>query len=434
MKILFYNPAPEQKRYLPHQAPRGSTFFRRPNYDAMRLAAVCRDHQFIYYDERVEEKPGIIPDAVVINVPLYLSSYIKETSRKKWGRKPALIWHGFYPTLFPKDCATYADAVVIGDVVNIWSHISHDLEHNTLRSTYRSNQQHLFNVDRRIEERNGLTPVLSQLRTSMGCACNEKNKDFCQEHILYPDVIHDDMERVIHDVASIKRKIIQIRDDDFLIDQEYALTFLDRCWRYKKMWIIQSGKRLFADMHILHALKDCGVRIIYIKEDWISDEVHDHIDDKDFWQQKRREISMLHRKRIACGALLRLGREGETHGFYEKLLRHLVRSKIDFIKVKVIMPIPKTTIFKRYKKQGRIVTDTSQYDQWKPVLKYSTFSGEDLYSWMERFRDRFYSWDSILVRNLFVTTHLGIYNSFFFYLIPNMSFRNNFLEKAGYPP
>ena len=55
MKILYYNPAPEQKRYLPHHALRGSTFFRRPNYDAMRLAAACRGYQFMYYDERIEE-------------------------------------------------------------------------------------------------------------------------------------------------------------------------------------------------------------------------------------------------------------------------------------------------------------------------------------------------------------------------------------------
>jgi hypothetical protein len=400
----------------------------------MRLGAACRDHQFVYYDERIEEKPDITPDLVVINVPLYLSSYIKDTSRKKWGRKPFVIWHGFYPTLFPKDCSKHADSVVIGDVVNIWSRIFRDLDNDALQSIYRSNQQHLFSVDRRIEEQNGLTPVLSQLRTSLGCACNEMNKDFCHEHILYPEVVHDDIEHVIRDVASIRRKIIQIRDDDFLIDQEYALTLLDRCWRYKKMWIVQSGKHLFANTHILNALKEYGVRIIYMKEDWMSDEVHDHIDNKDFWQQKRREISMLHHKRIACGCLLRLGQEGETYRFYDKLIRHLIRSKIDFIKVKVRMPIPDTPTYKKYKKQCKITADISQYDQWKPVLHYKTFSSEDLYSWMERFRDRFYSWDSILLRNLFVSTHLGIYNSFFFYLIPNLSFRNNFLEKAGYPP
>ena len=200
MKILYYNPTSESKRYLPHQALRGSTFFRRPNYDAMRLGAVCRDHQFTYYDERIEEKPDIVPDVVIINVPLYLSSYIKDTARKHWGRKTLFIWYGFYPTLFPGACRTYADAVVSGDVVNIWPQLSYDLENNTLASTYRSTTPYLFTVDRRFEKRTGLTPVLSQLRTSFGCTCNTTNKDFCHENILYPVLVHDDMAHVLHDV------------------------------------------------------------------------------------------------------------------------------------------------------------------------------------------------------------------------------------------
>jgi len=434
MKILYFNPAPEQKRYMQYQALRGSTFFRRPNYDAMRLAAVCKDDQFIYYDERIEDKPDIIPDVVVVNVPLYLSKYIPNAVRGIRGRKSRIIWHGFYPTIFPHQSRKHADAVVVGDIVNIWSTIARDLRNQKLASIYRSNQNHVFDTDRRIEERNGLTPVLSQIRTSFGCTCDMHNKDFCQENIMYKDPVHWNLDSAICDIASIKRKIVLIRDDDFLADSDYALNFLDRCWRYKKMWIFRSGKKIFSDPHILTHLQDLGVRIIYLKENWLSDGIHTYIDDKDFWYTKQRQISMLHQKRIACGCLLRLGQEGETFGFYNKLLRHLIRSKIDFIKVRVHMPIPRTSLYQRFRRKGMITTDTASYNQWTPVLQYPTLSSDDLYTWMEWLRDRFYSWDSILFRNIFVSTHLGLYNSFFFYLIPNLSFRNNFLEKVGYPP
>lgn len=434
MKILFYNPAPEQKRYMPYQALRGSTFFRRPNYDAMRLAAVCTGDEFAYYDERIEEKPVFRPDVVVINVPLHLVTYIKDNARKRWGRKAHIIWYGYYPTLFPHLSKKYADTVVVGDVINIWSTVEKDLRNQKPASLYTSNQNHIFITDRRVEERKGLTPVLSQLRTSFGCTCNTANKDFCQEHIIYKDHVHWDIDRAVDDVASIKRKIILIRDDDFLIDPDYAMMFFDRCWRYKKMWIFQAGHRMFSQPSMLTLLKEFGVRIIYLKESWLSDTIHQHIDDKHFWRQKQREISMLHRKRITCGALLRLGQENETLDFYKKLLHHLIQSKIDFIKVRVKMPVPGTTTYKKFKRNGMIDTGTPLYNQWTPVLRYKTLSRDDLYQWMELLRDRFYSWDSILFRNIFVSTHLGLYNSFFFYLIPNLSFRNNFLEKVGYPP
>jgi hypothetical protein len=434
MKVLFFNPTSQQKRYVPFDALRGSTFFRRPNYDAMRLSALCRDHDFVYYDERIEAKPDITPDIVVINVPLYLHSYVERIARKQWSKRTSIIWYGFYPTLFPKESMKHADSVVIGDIVNIWRSICADYTQGKLAAQYTSNRKDIFGTDRRIEERYGFTPVLSQLRTSFGCSCTSANKDFCHENILYKKVVHRDIASAINEIASIKRKMVFIRDDDFLDDTDYALTLLDRCWRYKKMWVFQTGSRLFSGTRIIPVLQDMGVRIIDLKEDWLSDHVYEHLDDKHFWRQKRREISMLHRKRIACGCLLRLGKEGESFTFYKKLLRRLVKSKIDFIKVSVRMPIPRTRTYEQYRKKGTIEVDTTFYDQWMPVVHYPAFSNQELYSWMEWFRDRFYSWDSILLRNILVSTRLGFYNSIFFYLIPNLSYRNNFLEKVGYPP
>lgn len=434
MKILYFNPSSQQKRYVPYDALKGSAFFRRPNYDAMRLAALCRDHHFVYYDERVEEKPDITPDIVVINVPLYLASYVQGMGRKQWGRKVKIIWHGFYPTLYPEESIKYADSVVVGDVVNIWRLISADYERGRLAATYTSNRKDLFDADRKIEERYGFTPVQSQFRTSFGCACTPANRDFCHENIIYKKIVRRDIANAVHEISSIRRKIIIVRDDDFLIDADYAITLLDRCWRYKKMWIFQTGRTIFEHSRIIPVLQDLGVRIIDLKEDWLSDHIHEHIDDKRFWRQKRREISMLHRKRIACGCMLRLGDQGKTFAFYKKLLSRLVKSKIDFIKVSVRMPIPKTKTYELYRKEGSIEVNTSFYDQWMPVIRYPALSNQQLYSWMEWLRDRFYSWDSILLRNILVSTRLGFYNSIFFYLIPNLSYRNNFLEKVGYPP
>ncbi|MEO0185630.1 MAG: hypothetical protein ABIL20_07515, partial [candidate division WOR-3 bacterium] len=69
MKILFYYPVSSARRFEPLIAIKGSAFFRRPNYDAMRLAHLSKDHDFYYFDERVEEKPQIVPDLVVFPVP-----------------------------------------------------------------------------------------------------------------------------------------------------------------------------------------------------------------------------------------------------------------------------------------------------------------------------------------------------------------------------
>ena len=128
MRILYYNPTTTQKRFVPFEAIRGSAFFRRPNYDAMRLAALSKRHDFFYYDERIEDKPDFNPDVVVTNVPLNLSRYVESTIKKKWGKKAKIICYGFFSTLFPEQNRKFADSVVIGDIVNIWGTIITDPE------------------------------------------------------------------------------------------------------------------------------------------------------------------------------------------------------------------------------------------------------------------------------------------------------------------
>jgi len=434
MRILFYNPATTQRRFIPFEAIRGSAFFRRPNYDAMRLAFLSKKHDFFYYDERIEEKPDFNPDLVVINVSLNLSRYIETTVRKAWPAKSKIICYGFYSTLFPQQNKKFADTVVTGDIANVWHKIIADAQSQRLSQFYRSNRHDQFNVDRSIELKYGFTPILSQLRTSFGCTCPKAQKDFCYENIIYKKFVQWDAEKTIDSISRVKRKIIFIRDDDFLYNLDYAIRILERCWRYKKMWIFQTGSLIFDNPDVLPLLRDDGVRIVYLKEDWLGTGLSEKINNREFIKEKERQVSLFHNHRIALGCKLVLGFEGEDYNFYRQLLKFLLKIKVDLIKVAVQMPMPNTEMYNHYQEDGRIAHDLSLYDKWMPVVQIPGMTPQALYSWMEWLRDRFYSWDSILLRNLLVSPRLGFYNTIFFYLIPNLSYRNNFLEKVGYPP
>lgn len=434
MRILFYNPATTQKRYTSYEAIKGSAFFRRPNYDAMRLAYLSKKHDFKYYDERIENKPDFNADLVIANVPLNLSRYVASTIRQNWSHNTKVISYGFFPTLFPNLNKKFADSIVVGDIANIWQKILIDTEHNRLSKFYRSNRKDQFSIDREAEAKYGLTPALSQLRTSFGCACIKKNRDFCYENIIYKKIVQWDINEAVNEVSRIKRKIVFLRDDDFFHDLNYAVKFLDRCWRFKKKWICQSTGKLFASPDVFPLLRENGIRIIHLKEDWLGQNLVRKIDDSKFLKTKKRQIGLLHNNRIACGLLLRLGFEGENFTFYQKLLKFLTKIKIDMVKMTVQTPMPNTPSYRQYKNEGFIAQDLTLYDQWMPVVQIPGMTPQALYSWMEWLRDRFYSWDSILYRNVSVSPKLGVYNTMLFNLLPNLSYRNNFLEKVGYPP
>jgi hypothetical protein len=434
MRILFYNPAPSQRRYTPFEALRGSPFFRRPNYDAMRLSYLSRKHDFVYVDEHIETCPDIIPDIVIIHVPLNLARYVENLIVSKWEKEIPTICYGAYPTIFPDQTKEFCTSVVTGDIAAVWNTILADARQNKLAAVYNADSAKHFNVDRRIETRFGFTPFFSQIRTSYGCGCAETQRDYCYESTLYKNPARWSMEKAAESIANAKRKAVFVLDDDFLSDLDYGVRLLERCWRYKKMWTFQTTAKIFDHPEIFQRLRDDGVRIIYLKEDWVGQEVKDNLDNRSYVKEKEYHVNTIHNYRITVGCKLRLGYAGEDHIFYERLLKFLVKLRIDIIELAVQTPLPGTRTHEGYLAKEQVVRDLTLYDQWMPVVNTPGVAPQALYSTMEWLRDRFYSWDSIMQRNIIVSPRLGFYNTFFFYLIPNLSYRSNFLEKVGYPP
>jgi len=434
MKILFYDPAPSQRRYTPFEALRGSPFFRRPNYDAMRLSWLSRNHDFLYVDEHIEACPDIMPDLVVVHVPLNLARYVENLVISKWGKEVPTVCYGAYPTIFPDQTGEFCTSVVVGDIAAVWNTILVDLKKNRLASTYTADRIKHFSIDRRIEARFGFTPFFSQIRTSYGCHCTDEHRDFCYESILYKNPARWSIEKTAEGIAQVRRKAVFVLDDDFLSDLDYGMHLLDRCWRYKKMWTFQTTGKIFDNPELFPRLRDDGVRIIYLKEDWIGRELKDNLDNKSYVKEKEYQVSTIHNCRITVGCKMRLGYPGEDHTFYQRLLKFLIKLRIDIIELAVQTPLPGTRTHEDYLAKEQVMRDLTLYDQWMPVVNTPGMAPQALYSAMELLRDRFYSWDSIMQRNIIVSPRLGFYNTFFFYLIPNLSYRSNFLEKVGYPP
>lgn len=434
MKILFYNPVSQPRRFVPLEAIKGSTFFRRPNYEAMRLLYLSKGYNFYYYDEQVEEKPQFEPDVLLVNVPLNLARYVETTIKERWGNKITTIGYGIYPSLYPHRAKKIAKTVVIGDIAVVWEKILSDIKAGSLSEIYEATESNKFNVDRNLETKYGFTPAISQLKTSFGCQCDPAQKDYCLEEVLYKNYQEWHVDEVIKEVSNINRKAIFVLDDDFLHNLDYALAILEKCWCYKKMWIFQTTGDIFNHQKVFPNLREGGVRIIYLKEDWLGNDLVKKITDREFNKEKEYQVNLLHSHRMTVGCKIRLGFCGEDFNFYRLLTKFLMNIKIDLIEVAVQTPLPKTKTYKEYEKSGQIVKDLSLYDQWLPVVSFKEIKLQELYTWTEWLRDRFYSWDSIIRRNILVAQKLGLYNSVFFYLIPNLSYRGNFLEKVGYPP
>jgi len=435
MKILFYYPVSSSRRFEPLIAIKGSAFFRRPNYDAMRLAYLSRGHNFYYFDERVEEQPDFNPDLVVLPIPLVLAHYVQSQTQDWREKKAKIIAYGVYPSLFLNEAKKHFDVIVRGDITAVWNEIFSDYENGNLADLYEAGEASIsFKIQREFEKKYGLTPIISQLRTSYGCSCSPEFRDYCYESITQRKEYLWDPKEIAQEVMGLSRKMIYIMDDDFLHNFEYACEILSRCWRMKKMWLFQTKSSVFKYPKIINFFKEHGVRIIYLKEDWLGMNLTKNIYNREFVKEKEYEINIIHSGRMTAGVKLMLGFEDETARFYRDLLKFLINIKLDFVEIAVRTPLPNTETYKKLERNKKINKDLSLYDRWMPVVRLDGINQNELYNWLEFLRDSFYSWDSILRRLILVAPQLGFYNTMFFYLVPNLSYRDNFLEKVGYPP
>lgn len=434
MKIVFYNPSPIHLRYNSFNTIKGNPFFLKPNYDAMRIAHLSRGHEFVYYDERIEEQPNIKPDLLVVHLPITTGDHFIRSRKDLWPAATPTVLYGLYPTIFFNEAVKSGATAVKGDIAAVWPRILADTSHGRLQKSYTAFSSGPFATSREAELKPGYTRVFSQMRTSFGCHCAETERDYCPESILYRQYARWPIEEASREIGRLKRKVVYLIDDDFLYDRDYAVNLLDKTWHYKKMWILKTRCQLFNDPALLPVLQEHGVRIIYIKEDWLSGDLTRRIKDRSYIKHIKHQIDLVHNHRIIVGTYLRLGYENEDPDFYQLLDRFLAAIRIDLVEFPVNTPLPRTSIYRQHLRAKAIITDPALFDLWSPVVKIKSLSSKTLYSLMETTRDNFYALDSILRRGMIVSQKLGVYNSVFFFLIPNLSYRNNFLEKVGYPP
>ncbi|MEO0226073.1 MAG: hypothetical protein ABIL05_03875, partial [candidate division WOR-3 bacterium] len=319
MKFVYIYPVVPTKRFVDGMALKGATLFRLADYDAMRLGHCLKSKiEYLYLDERVEKAdPPSGTDLVIIpvNPPAIGRAFEISSHLLKQGLK--VLFFGSYPTLRPKLCARYASAIVRGDVTSVIREVIEDMSRNRLKKWYYANRNLSFDVDRVWEDKPGMFPYLSQLRTSFGCSCESGYADFCNEKVLYPEIVslHEDL--IVKSIAGIKKKIIWLQDDDIFYDLNRARYFFKKIWQFKKEWIVQASSRIFLNRDLLLTLSDAGVRIIILKEDWLpcrlfldSDRMVEVI------KLKRRQIDEIHHHRILAGAKIRFDTDlGKSFNF-----------------------------------------------------------------------------------------------------------------------
>jgi radical SAM superfamily enzyme YgiQ (UPF0313 family) len=374
------------------------------------IAALTPDDVDVrFYDDRNEAIPFDEPtDLVAISLETYTARRAYQIASDYRRRGVPVVVGGFHAGLCPDEAARYAESVVIGEAEGIWPDVIDDYRHGTPRKFYRRETRPSLEgiaVDRSIFRGKRYVPI-GLIETARGCnfAC-----EFCavQSYFNRTQTFRP-IDEIVAEFKSIKNQ----RSYYFLVDDNLGSHPKRSIELFKAMaplgirWVSQCSINAAHDEEFLHWMKRAGCLGVLIGFESLDETTLKSMNKrfnfatggytKALANLRRAGVRVYgtfifgygHDDPSSCSEAVEFALD---HGFFLAAFNHL-------------MPFPGTPLYRRLKKDGRLL-----YDAWwlDKTYRYNLIpyrpkqmAPEELSRACIKARSRFYGWSSIFRRSL----------------------------------
>jgi radical SAM superfamily enzyme YgiQ (UPF0313 family) len=404
-------PGPRRKRYALLLNP----FYRKdphasfgkhvltPTLALTAIAGATPAHwQLGYWDENLLQGPPPLepfPEVVAITVHLTFAKRAYELAHwyRQWGAK--VILGGLHVLSAPDEAAPHADAIALGEGVQLWPKILADVEAGTLQPVYRGDYRKPYRDDppprRDLLPRDGFLTTSSVIATR-GC---HNRCGFCYlstEGLHMPYRLRD-VEQVVAELAADGQPYAVFVDNNLGSRPEYlrelcrALQPLGIIWSAALTIDVTDDPTLVREM----ALAGCtGVFIGF--ESLNVGNIQDAGKRSPVPDDYARRVAILHDNGIQVNGSFVLGFDHDDAGVFEKTVEWIEQNRLECATFHVLTPYPGTPLFDQLAREGRIVhRDWRLYDTAHVVFEPKLMTAEELMAGYERSYLRLFSHRSI---------------------------------------
>jgi radical SAM superfamily enzyme YgiQ (UPF0313 family) len=323
------------------------------------IAAVTPpNHKITFVDERIRNlKFDEKYDLVGITSTTGLSPRAYEIADKFRTLKVPVVLGGPHVSSLPDEAKQHADSVVIGEGELTWPQLLKDLEQGKLKPFYKQTQPidpKMIPHARRDLAR-GFLPV-ARIQATRGCLYN---CEFCavptiEKHILRKRPIED----VIDEIKHIRQKFLIFSDSSLTLDVEYSKDlFRSMKGLHKKFACFGNADALATDDELLRLAKKAGCHTWHVGFESTSQEIIDRLGKStNNVTEYRNIVQRLHKNRMAISASFIVGFDEDTTDVFGQVLQAVTDMKIDLFEINILTPFPGTPLYKRYEREGRILT------------------------------------------------------------------------------
>jgi radical SAM superfamily enzyme YgiQ (UPF0313 family) len=364
-----------------------------PSLALTSFAATTPSHwQIKYWDENLlDGPPPINPIPQVVGITVHLTFATRAYELADWYRRcgSKVILGGLHVLSCPEECAPHADALALGDGVQLWPRILGDVERGCLQSRYIAGYENDYSDDppprRSILPRNSYLTTTSLIATR-GC---HNRCGFCSlttEGLRMPYRTRDP-KLVADEFAADNQPYAVFIDNNLGSRRDYLRALCQALRPLNKIWSAAVSIDVTDDPELIRAMASAGCSGVFIGFESLSD---DNLADARKRTPKTsdyaRRVGLLHDHGIQVNGSFVLGFDHDRADVFARTAEWIEENRLECATFHILTPYPATPLFKQMEAEGRLLhRDWSLYDTAHAVFRPRHMTTEELeqgYAWI----------------------------------------------------
>jgi radical SAM superfamily enzyme YgiQ (UPF0313 family) len=355
-----------------------------------------------YWDENLlQGAPPTDPFPQVVGITVHLTFAQRAYELADWfrARGSKVVLGGLHVQSCPDECTRHADALALGDGVQLWGQILNDVDRGELRQKYFGSYRRPYREDP--PPRRDLVPKASFLTTTSlnatrGC---HSRCGFCYlaTNGLHVPYMMRDTEQVAEELVSDGEPYAVFTDNNLGSRPEY-LRELSRAIRpLKKIWSAAVSIDVTDDPATIREMALSGCTGVFVGfESLQARNIEDAGKKSPTPADYSRRVALFHDHGIQVNGSFVLGFDHDQRDVFQQTVDWVEENRLECATFHILTPYPATPLFRQLEAEGRLLhRDWGRYDTAHVVFRPKNMSPTDLAAGYEWCYDRLFSHASI---------------------------------------
>ncbi len=350
--------------------------------------------EVIYWDENLlQGRPPWNPMPEVVGITVHLTFAQRAYALAAWyrARGARVILGGLHVLSCPHEAAPHADALAIGEGVQLWPRILHDVQTHQLKPRYSATFEHPYRADppprRKLLPRRSFLTTTSLIATR-GC---HNRCGFCYlstEGLKMPYQVRDPAQVVEEFLAEGQPYGVFI-DNNLGSRPEYLRQLCRALRPLEKIWSAAVTIDVTDDLALVREMALAGCTGVFVGFESLSDaNLKDARKKTPRTQDYARRVAMLHDHGIQVNGSFVLGFDEDRKDVFAATAHWIEENRLECATFHILTPYPGTPLFRKMETEGRLLhKNWNLYDTAHVVFRPRHMTPEELaqgYGWLYR--------------------------------------------------